>query len=204
MERAGHQSSRATTGAVEESRPRQKEAVSCPTITSLSPTSGPTSGGASAGVTGTGFAGPLIVWLGAAATTFTVDSDTQITAISPAGTAQITATSSEGISNRGCIAISALNSIRPCPGFAVGGTRAHPPPGLGLAIAPAIGSAAATSFIVGRETQLIAVAAGEAKTVQLTVATVGVSVTEDPTPKSEWYWVRAVSGTVDGSSGLRS
>ncbi|MEU6582888.1 IPT/TIG domain-containing protein, partial [Nocardia sp. NPDC046763] len=56
-----------------------------PTITSLSPTSGPTTGGTSVTITGTGFTGPTTVLFGTTATTFTLDSATQITAIAPAG-----------------------------------------------------------------------------------------------------------------------
>ena len=55
-----------------------------PTITTFSPTSGPV--GASVQVTGTGFFGATAVMFNAAnATTFTVDSNTQITATVPAG-----------------------------------------------------------------------------------------------------------------------
>jgi hypothetical protein len=55
-----------------------------PTITAFNPTSGPV--GSSVTVTGTGFTGTTKVTFGAiAATSFTVDSDTQITAVVPSG-----------------------------------------------------------------------------------------------------------------------
>ena len=58
-----------------------------PTVTSLSPTSGPTGGGTSVTITGTSFTGATAVTFGAtAATGFTVNSATQITATAPAGT----------------------------------------------------------------------------------------------------------------------
>ncbi|MET8798594.1 IPT/TIG domain-containing protein [Nocardia sp. NPDC004568] len=69
------------------------------TKTSLSPTSGPTTGGTSVTITGTGFAGPTTVRFGATATTFTLDSPTRITAIAPggsAGAAQVTVTTARG------------------------------------------------------------------------------------------------------------
>jgi hypothetical protein len=56
-----------------------------PVITSISPTSGPVTGGTSVTITGTGFTGATAVMFGSvAATSFTVVSDTQITAVSPA------------------------------------------------------------------------------------------------------------------------
>lgn len=75
--------------------------VVVPTITSISPTAGPTSGGTSVTITGTGFTGPLTVRFGTTATTFTVNSSTQLTAIAPpgTGTVQVTVTGSGGTSN---------------------------------------------------------------------------------------------------------
>jgi hypothetical protein len=58
-----------------------------PTVTSLSPVSGPTSGGTEVVLSGTGFSGATAVEFGAtAATTFSVTNDTRILAVSPAGT----------------------------------------------------------------------------------------------------------------------
>jgi hypothetical protein len=62
--------------------------TSSPTVTSVNPTSGSTAGGTSVAITGTGFTGATAVHFGTtSATTFTVGSDTSITATSPAGTA---------------------------------------------------------------------------------------------------------------------
>jgi len=56
-------------------------------ITTLDPPNGPTRGGTSVIITGACFTGATGVLFGTtAATSFTVDSDTQITAVSPAGT----------------------------------------------------------------------------------------------------------------------
>ncbi|PLC43482.1 autotransporter outer membrane beta-barrel domain-containing protein [Ralstonia pickettii] len=58
-----------------------------PTVTSISPSSGPTAGATSVAITGTNFAGTTAVKFGATnASSFTVNSATSITAISPAGT----------------------------------------------------------------------------------------------------------------------
>ena len=56
-----------------------------PTVTAVSPTSGPTAGGTTVTITGTNFTGATKVALRhVAATSFTVVSSTQITAVSPA------------------------------------------------------------------------------------------------------------------------
>lgn len=58
------------------------------TVTGVSPASGSTAGGNTVTITGTGFTDVSLVNFGSfRATSFTVDSDTQITAIAPAGTA---------------------------------------------------------------------------------------------------------------------
>ena len=62
-----------------------------PTFTSITPTSGPTTGGTSVTITGTNFTGATSVTFGGvAAASFTVNSSTQITATTPAGAAGIT------------------------------------------------------------------------------------------------------------------
>ncbi|MFR9750902.1 IPT/TIG domain-containing protein [Nocardia sp. 004] len=69
-------------------------ALSAPVLTSLDPSFGPTSGGNTVQITGSGFtgAGPLSVQFGATATTFTIISDTQINAIAPPGTGTVDVT----------------------------------------------------------------------------------------------------------------
>ncbi len=73
-----------------------------PTVTSLSPTSGPTAGGTSVTITGSNFAGATVVSFGGTpATSFTVDSATQITATAPprsAGAVNVIVTTPGGIS----------------------------------------------------------------------------------------------------------
>lgn len=71
-----------------------------PTVTGISPTSGPTSGGTQVTITGTRFFGATGVHFGAnPATSFTVNSDTSITATAPPGaaaTVHVTVTTPEG------------------------------------------------------------------------------------------------------------
>ncbi|MFJ9370809.1 IPT/TIG domain-containing protein [Nocardia sp. NPDC101769] len=70
-----------------------------PVLTSLTPDSGAAAGGNSVVITGSGFSGvgPLTVTFGGTATTFTIDSDTQITAIAPPGTGTVNVTVSANL-----------------------------------------------------------------------------------------------------------
>ncbi|MDA8294314.1 MAG: IPT/TIG domain-containing protein [Actinomycetota bacterium] len=75
--------------------------VAGPAVFSVAPSTGGLSGGTSVTITGSGFTGATAVDFGSTpATSFTVDSDTQITAVSPpgAGVADITVTTAKGTS----------------------------------------------------------------------------------------------------------
>jgi hypothetical protein len=64
-----------------------------PMVTGVSPAAGPTAGGTSVTITGAGFTGATVVDFGtAAASSFTVNSDTQITVTSPAGSGTVPVT----------------------------------------------------------------------------------------------------------------
>ncbi|MGW4371775.1 IPT/TIG domain-containing protein [Nocardia takedensis] len=136
-----------------------------PTLTSLSPASGPAGGGTSVVLTGTGFGGPTTVRFGSTATTFTLDSPTQITAIAPGGTVgtvQVTVTDATGASNPlpyDYLAVPSLTGITPNQGSTAGGTTVVLT-GTGLTDVTAVsfGGVAATSFTVDSDTQITAVA----------------------------------------------
>ena len=76
--------------------------IAMPTVAGISPTAGPAAGGTSVTITGAGFTGTTAVDFGStAATSFVVDSDTQITATSPgesADTVDVTVTGPGGTS----------------------------------------------------------------------------------------------------------
>lgn len=78
------------------------DASLAPAVTSLSPSVGPTAGGTSVTITGTDFTGATAVRFGTnAATSVTVVSATEITAVSPAGSAgtvHVTVTTPSGVS----------------------------------------------------------------------------------------------------------
>ncbi|MBF6296968.1 IPT/TIG domain-containing protein [Nocardia amamiensis] len=148
-----------------------------PTITSLSPTSGPTSGGNSVVISGSGFTGPTTVRFGTTATTFTMDSPSQITAIAPpgTGTVQVTVSNAGGTSNGfpyTYAQVPSLTSLTPTGGPAAGGTPVIlTGSGLSGATAVSFGATPAASFTVVSDTQVTAVAPPGAGTVQVTVTT---------------------------------
>jgi hypothetical protein len=77
-------------GAQEEIWTAPITVAAIPTVTGISPTSGAAAGGDQVTVTGSGFTGATDVGFGATnAAAMTVDSDTQITATSPAGTGMV-------------------------------------------------------------------------------------------------------------------
>lgn len=63
--------------------------LTLPTVTGLDPATGPEAGGTEIVITGTGLSGTESVAFGMEGATFVVDSDTQITATSPAGTGAV-------------------------------------------------------------------------------------------------------------------
>jgi alpha-tubulin suppressor-like RCC1 family protein len=75
--------------------------VTVPTVTAVSPATGATGGGTTVTITGSGFNGATTVRFGATSVAFTVISDTQVTATSPANaaaTVDITVTTPYGVS----------------------------------------------------------------------------------------------------------
>jgi len=104
-----------------------------PTVTSISPNSGPAAGGTSVIITGTNFTSTSTVKFGATSATVTVNSATQITASSPAGSAgtvDVTVTNATGTSATSSADIytyttlpgPTVTSISPNSGPAAGGT----------------------------------------------------------------------------------
>ena len=105
--------------------------VAAPTVTNISPSSGPTGGGTSVTITGTNFNGTTAVKFGAtSATGATINSNTQITATAPAGsgTVDITVTTTGGTSITSAadqytyVAAPTLTSVSPNSGNTAGGT----------------------------------------------------------------------------------
>jgi hypothetical protein len=139
--------------------------VSAPSLAGLSPSQGPVSGGTGVTLTGTNLSGATAVRFdGVAATSFTVDSATQITAVAPAhaaGAAAVTVTTPGGTSNSlvyTYLAAPAVTGVTPSQGPVSGGTGVTLT-GTNLSGATAVrfDGVAATSFTVDSATQITAV-----------------------------------------------
>ncbi|MBZ9641730.1 IPT/TIG domain-containing protein, partial [Streptomyces sp. PSKA30] len=105
--------------------------MAAPVVSSVSPSQGSTSGGTTVIVTGTDFTGATAVRFGAKlATSFTVNSNTQITAVSPSGTGtvNVTVTTGQGTSSQQVpftyvtVTAPSLTSLTPTQGPTTGGT----------------------------------------------------------------------------------
>ena len=155
-----------------------------PVITAINPTRGPTAGGTSVTITGTNLTGTTAVTFGGtAATSFNVDSATQITAVAPAKTAgqiDVRVTSVGGQSDvvtadqYTYLAVPAVTGISPSVGAIAGGTSVTiAGTALGNATSVKFGNAAAT-ITANTGTSITASApAGSAGTVDVTVTTAG-------------------------------
>ena len=161
--------------------------VTAPTVTGVSPTSGPATGTTSVAITGTNFTGASAVKFGSnAAASYTVNSATSITATSPAGTGvvDVTVTTAGGTSATGAgdrfSYVPVVTGISPISGPLAGGTSVVIT-GAGLTGATAVkfGASAATGYTVNPDTQITATSpAGSAGTVDVTVTgATGTSVT---------------------------
>ena len=166
-----------------------------PTVTSILPTSGPVAGGTPVTITGSGFTGASKVLFGTvAASSFTVNSATQITAVSPAaavsGTVDVRVTTPGGTSAISPAdkftyvappAIPIVTGISPKTGPAAGGTTVTII-GSGFTGASKVlfGTVAASGFTVDSQTQITAVSPAGSGTVDVRVTTPGgTSVTSN-------------------------
>ncbi|WP_195911170.1 IPT/TIG domain-containing protein [Streptomyces kaniharaensis] len=151
-----------------------------PTLCSVSPNQGPTSGGTSVTLTGARFVGATSVKFDtAAATSFTVISDTTIIAVAPAGagTVQVTVTNSSGPSNGVAytyVPVPVLTSAAPNQG-PLGGGNTVTLNGTSLTTVSSVkfGTTAASSFTVLSDTVVTVSAPAGAGTVPITVASPG-------------------------------
>jgi PKD repeat protein len=138
-----------------------------PVITGISPATGTTNGGTLVTITGTGFTGATaITFGGTSATSYTVNSDTQITATSPAhavGAVTVVVTTlggSASIANAytyTAATVLTITSISPATGTTNGGTLVTIT-GTGFTGATAVtfGGTSATSYSVNSDTQITA------------------------------------------------
>ena len=159
--------------------------AAAPAVTSLGTTTGTTAGGTAVTVNGSGFTGATAVSFGSmAAASFSVLSDTQISAVSPAqaaGNVNVSVTTFSGTSPSGSgnqfsytnAATPAVTGVSANSGSAAGGaTVTISGSGFTGATAVSFGTTAATDFTVVSDGVVLATApAGSAGTVDVTVST---------------------------------
>jgi hypothetical protein len=183
--------------------------TAAPTVTGLSPTSGPAAGGTLVTITGTGFTGASAVDFGTtAATNFNVVNATTITADSPpgTGTVNVTVTTPGGTSPASqagqftyIVAAPTVSGLSPNSGPATGGTLVTIA-GTGFTGATAVhfGTAAATNVTVVSGTTITADSPAGAGTVNVTVTTPGG--TSPTSPADQFTFAAVAAPTVSGIS----
>jgi hypothetical protein len=155
--------------------------ATAPTITSLNPTTGTNSGGTSVVITGTNFTGATEVQFGGVnAASFTVNSATQITAVSPAGSGTVDVQifgpngSSQPSSGSQFTFVSpvSVTGLSPSSGVAAGGNSVTIT-GTDFAAGAVVkfGNNAATNVVVNSATQITATAPAGTGPVYVTVTT---------------------------------
>ena len=157
--------------------------IAAPTVSSISPTAGPSAGGTTVMIHGTGFSDTTSVTFGAtAATSFTIDSASQITATTPAGTGtvDIVVTTAGGTSATSAadqftyLAAPAVTGISPTSGPSIGGTTVTIT-GTNFTAATAVtfGATAASGFTVNSAISITATAPSGSGIVDIRVTTAG-------------------------------
>ncbi|WP_157801273.1 IPT/TIG domain-containing protein [Sphingobium sp. LB126] len=160
--------------------------VAAPTVTSISQTSGPTGGGTMVTITGTGFSfanATGAVKFGAANATYTIHSNTQITATAPAngaGTYDITVTTPGGTSATNAadqytyVAVPTITSVSPAAGGTAGGTTVTVTGTNFIGVsAVTFGGNAASSFTFNSDTSITATSPAGSGIVDIRVTTPG-------------------------------
>ena len=163
--------------------------VNAPRVTSISPMSGRTAGGTSVAIGGTGFTGATAVQFGGAAASFTFNSDSSITATSPAGSGivDVTVTTGVGASATGAadgftyIAAPTVTAIAPSSGPGRGG-RVVTITGTNFSGATVVsfGGSSATFLNVASATRIVAGSPPGSGTVDVTVTAVGGTSATSP------------------------
>jgi hypothetical protein len=180
--------------------------VAAPTVSSVSPTSGPLVGGTSVTITGTNLLNATAVNFGAnVVTSFTSDTATQIVLLSPsatAGTVDVTVTTAWGTSATSSadqftyIAAPTVTGVSPAAGPTSGGASVTIT-GTNLANATAVrfGTTMVGSFTSDTSTQIVVVSpVGTAGTVDLTVTTAGGTSTTSSADQFTYVAAPTVSG----------
>ncbi|MDR3517445.1 MAG: IPT/TIG domain-containing protein [Azospirillaceae bacterium] len=180
--------------------------ASAPTVTGVSPATGPVAGGTAVTISGANFTGATAVKFGSAsASSFTVVSATSITATSPAGSAgwvDVTVTTAAGTSTTSPAdqftygSAPTVTGVSPATGPVAGGT-AVTISGTNFTGATAVkfGSASASGFAVVSATSITATSpAGSAGWVDVTVTTAAGTSTTSPADQYTYGSAPTVTG----------
>ncbi|WP_327312003.1 IPT/TIG domain-containing protein [Streptomyces sp. NBC_01235] len=154
--------------------------LNAPTVTAVSPGQGPSSGGTTVILTGADLSGATAVTFGnAAATSYTVDSPTQITAVAPAGTGSVavTVTGPGGVSNSVIytyVTAPVLSSLVPAQGpTGAGASITLTGNGLTTTTAVHFGATPAVFTVLSDTTVTALVPAGAPGPISVNVTTIG-------------------------------
>jgi hypothetical protein len=158
--------------------------VAAPTVTGVSPAKGPSAGGTTVTITGTGFTGATVVDFGAAAAAITSDTATQIVATAPTGTSgtvPVSVVTPGGISAASpadqftYLAAPTVTGVSPAAGPLAGGTLVTiTGASFNSATVVDFGAVAATNIVVLSATQITAISPAESVgTVDVTVTALG-------------------------------
>ena len=162
--------------------------VAPPSVESITPTQGPTTGGTTVAIKGKGFLAGSTVTIGAAATSVTVVSETEITAKTAAGSAgpqEVIVTDVGGPSTAGpsytYVAVPIVESITPTQGPTAGGTSVKiKGKGFVSPVTVKIGGAATAVAVVSEEEVTATTPATAAGTQEVVVTDAGGSSTLGP------------------------
>ncbi|MGO8748092.1 MAG: IPT/TIG domain-containing protein [Thermoguttaceae bacterium] len=189
--------------------------VAVPAVTGVGPTEGPAAGGTPMTITGSGFTGATEVYFGTvAASYFLVNSDTQITDVSPPGTvgtvnvtvATAGGTSPDSAADEFSYSLApVVSGVSPAVGSVLGGTTVTIS-GTGFTGATAVdfGTVAASSFQINSSTQITATSeAGMVGLFDITVRTPQGTSLASPADQFSYEPVPTVTGVSPASgSGL--
>jgi hypothetical protein len=183
--------------------------VGPPSVTGVSPTNGPSSGGTSVTITGTNLLAATTVSFGGSSGTITADSATSMTATAPArsaGTVDVTVTTAGGTSATSTAdqftfeAVPAVTGVSPASGPVAGGSSVVIT-GANLSAATAVKFGTTTASITADAAgSITATAPAEAAgTVDVTVTTSGGTSTSSSADKFTYAAVPTVSGVSPGT-----
>ncbi|WP_285597436.1 IPT/TIG domain-containing protein [Kineosporia sp. NBRC 101731] len=189
--------------------------IAQPVVGSVSPTAGPNAGGTSVTISGSGFTtatgASAVQFDGVNATSYTVNSDTSITAVTPAhgaGPAVVTVTTPDGGTSSGTTAFTylgapAVTGVSPGAGTTAGATTVTIS-GAGFTPGSTVsfGATPATNVVVNSSTSITATAPAGTGTVDVRVTTAGGTSPNTAADNYAYVGTPVVSGLAPTAGGV--